>query len=248
VVHRLQFSCEVQLQTPAGFSEITISVPGTIEGTFQSSEVDSTAELKSVTINLDTKILASMVEKSCRTIVRSSVEKAMTQPEEIEDSEEGEVLEESTLTPAANSYSAREESFTLLSPPGNSNMDSAVFVTPRNVFASDDSMRTPSPKVLLPIPDDFDDTTDKPRRISPQPSSHGFMSSSDMSPFAPRTAMKRSSPTLSEDGGTTTNVKRRLPLISPLASHDARKFHEVPENGPSLPMLVEVACRAMYCD
>lgn len=237
VIHQLQFSCDVQLQTPAGFSEITISVPGTIEGAFQSSELDPTAELKSVYVNLDTNILASMVEKGCRAIVRSSVEKAMTQPEDSEEFNED--AAEPYEVPAAIALPSREESFTLLSPLTYFNMDPAM-VTPRNIFADESMYTTPSSKVLFPIPDDFDKKTDKPRRISPQTSLHDFFNSTD--DLSSTTPLKRSSPTYAaDDGGNTMSVKRRLPLISPLASNESKQFLEVSDNGPSLPMLVEVA-------
>lgn len=243
MAHQLRFSCAVQLQTPAGFSEITIEVPGTIEGKFQSSELDPTALLKSVTVDLDTNILASMVEKACRAIVRASIEVAFVSPLEVDGDEMP------AEVPAGTCSSARELPVTLSSPPINMHHPSdAVFVTPRDLFGCTDS--SSSSKVLLPMPEDLDEKTDKPRRISPQPSPQSMVSpsvSSDVYALAPRST-KRSSPTINARNNTYTNVKRRVSLISPLARQETRKCHDVPDNGPFLPMLVEAACRAMQFD
>jgi hypothetical protein len=268
VAHQLRFSCTMQLQTLAGFTEITLAVPGSITGSFESSEsiIDPspTTELKSVIVDLDTNILASMIEKACRTIVRSSVEMILSRPTEEEKEEEqteaNHVLEMAPREEVAQPE-AHEKTCPLSSPPVYGlNQDDSVYVTPRCI--SEDSTHTPA-QVLLPMPDDLDRKTDMPRRISPQPmsSSHSYLSSSDDLSLkrypGTHTLKRRSPPPISIDdeshqemnlcnrvNSTMASYKRRrLPLISPPGGY--HEFHEVPENGPSLPLLVEVACRAM---
>jgi hypothetical protein len=258
VAHQLRFSCTVQLQTLAGFTEIAIVLPGLIAGCFVCSETDPSSEMKSVKVGLDTKILASMVEKACRTIVRSSVEKIISQPQEKEVSKNDKAndIPQDAVQPCG-----QQELHALSSPTGHiMNQGTSVFVTPR--YISDDLKHNTPSGVLLPMPDDLDGKNEKPRRISPQPSSQNFMSTcSDgvsMTRLSRGTSIlkRRSPPPFSIDDypSTATNIgsnvytsdpKRRLPLISPPAGHEYQTFYEVPENGPSLPMLVEVACRAM---
>lgn len=54
-------------------SEVTLDVPGTIDGFFSNYD----KELCGIAIDIDTQVLANMVEKSTRLIVRSAVEAAM---------------------------------------------------------------------------------------------------------------------------------------------------------------------------
>lgn len=244
VAHQLEFHCELQLQTPAGFSEIKITVPGTIQGSFHSSYLYPNAELRSVVINLDTNILAAIVEKSCRKIVRVSVESIMEVSEEELEQETASSLEASepndmditaTTTDATPSL---KEPFTLSSPQGNG-VSEYVFVTPYRNDSVAESVGERRPRVLVPIPDDFDDDEQLSRRIQPQVVPQG-RDALTPPPFAPRSSTKRGSPSTSRVN--TTDVKRRLPMISPLAEDP--NYHDVPSNGPALPMLVEAACRA----
>jgi hypothetical protein len=240
IVHHLRLTCDVELETPAGFSEINIDVPGTIEGRFQCSEFDSASQLKAVTLNLDTNILASMVEKSCRTIVRASTEIALTPNEEPEES----ATEDKDFA-AASDICSLKQPFTLSSPPTYHPSD-AAFVTPRNADSSGDSVESASSSKVLPsIPDDFGEGSSNSRRVSPPPSQLDFVSTDrdDVRPLVPRSEGKRGLP-IEEGTPDPESSKRRLPLISPLAGQET--FRDVPENGPSLPMLVEVACRAMH--
>jgi hypothetical protein len=270
VAHHLRFSCSVQLQTLAGFTEIALSVPGSITGSFESAcgeecidPLSPTTELKSVTMDLDTNILASMIEKACRTIVRSSVEKILSTSAEKEEkeSEESCVLQnvpQEENEEAATQLEAQESAFTISSPPGHGvARGDSVFVTPR-CFSQGRHGNTPS-QVLLPMPDDLDRKTDSPRRISPQPmSSNNYNDDVSLTRFASGSLKRRTPPPISIDEINMTHMnsssmyasieedykrQRHLPLISPPAGY--QEFHEVPENGPSLPLLVAVACRAI---
>lgn len=297
VAHKLRFSCTVHLQTLVGFTEIAITVPGTVAGSFTSSELDPTAQFKSVKVDLDTNVLASLIDKACRAVVRSSVEKVITQPleslplkESSVNNDEIKAVNEDTET----SMSPKVPSFTLTSPPASTaNLDrtpasSSAFVTPGPNHSDDLYRATTTPaNVLIPIPDDLKGDTrsdnDLPRRISPQPTTSrrrddyvrtGSTNSDDSSSFVHfpivctrATSLKRRTPPVLSledandfDSSTSNSNKssankvnsrvqflrqrRSLPLISPPMSGSTTKvFHNVPDNGPSLPMLVEAACQ-----
>ena len=231
----LLMDCVVSLQTPAGFSEITLQVPGTIEGTFLHTETGM-EELQSVVVDIDTDILAAMVEKSCRTIVRTSVEATCQPPSEdtnatITDTAQPETTDEPTVQP-----SSVQEVKTPLSAPPTSVVSAkevrVALVTPRTLFSDpnhDSDKDSPKP-VLMPIPDNFDEGTQYgPRRISP----HSHLPSAFNSSFTPRTPHP------------TDRMSMSPPMISPPLNENGPDFEDDAGKGPSLPMLVEAACRAM---
>lgn len=220
VAYPLMMDCLFCLQTPAGTSEMILHVPGTMKGTFFTSETGS-EELRSVVVDIDTEMLAAMVEKGCRAVIRAVVESLTCNHGDEEEPDEHE-----------EAHTAAEVDFTTPSPTNHHPMVTpnevrAALVTPRALFSGQshdyDGMASPQP-VLMPIPDDFDDKR-APRRISPQP----HVTSDDYAAFTPRTPHR---------------ISRRPspPLISPALNEAS--YHDVAENGPSLPMLVEVACRA----
>lgn len=72
VIHFLEMQCSLKT---AGNVQIELNVPGKIKGTFVSSEdYDSVDKLTDVIIDLNTFMLATMIEKSSRIVVRASVE------------------------------------------------------------------------------------------------------------------------------------------------------------------------------
>jgi hypothetical protein len=103
-------------------------------------------------------------------------------------------------------------------------------ITPRNIFADDkyaptESMAAPTP-VLFSIPDDLDDKRENgPRRISPT----AFGSMQQLLPRTLKSSEYDSFPT----------------LVSPPPNEGSTHYREVPENGPSLPILVEAASRVL---
>lgn len=227
VTHSLVMECVINLETPAGYAEITLHVPGTMEGSFLSGE-PGTEEMKSVVINLDTNILSAMIEKGCRTIVRASVESWMEAAYHVAVKE----TDRAAGTQTSSVSDEEEPSPTLLTPaprPFTTGSDieyntPAAVITPaaREFFSS--STRRVGPSLMMPIAEDFDESAASlaPRRISPQP---GSLFATNSKPQAP----KRSSKGV---------------IISPPPSQV--NYHEVPENSPSLPMLVEAACRVMH--
>lgn len=75
VTHVLEMQCSLNICTPAGNVSLDLNVPGKIKGTFFSSADDeSENKLTDVTINLNTEMMASMIEKSSRIAVRVSSE------------------------------------------------------------------------------------------------------------------------------------------------------------------------------
>ena len=232
VMYKLEFTCDVYVEAPAGLTEITLKVPGTIEGNFFSNETDAAAELQSVKVNVDTDCLAKMVEKGCRTVVRTSVENGFTQVTLAHEAEEFQDCAEKTSIPdAAKGWTSTEE--LLLSSP-NAYTECTALVTPRNGMHQDYE-GYPSGSVmsnaLFPIPDDFSGSSRRAGQMTPPP------------PPLATLPIKRTIP-LSSDQDHRAN-KRRLPLISPPGNYTHGEFHAVKEGGPSLPMLVEAACRAM---
>ncbi|CAB9498049.1 expressed unknown protein [Seminavis robusta] len=236
VGHVLEFDGTIHLKTPAGYSEITVEVPGIIEGTFLSAD-PGMEDLTGVEVEIDTDVLASMVEKSCRVIVRSSLEyvfkeMAERQAEEEESEEESVAAERDAISPYPRGHGA-----SLLV--GSPRCGSAAIVTPRCGKPAP-IMGTAEPG-FLQIPDDLDDTTRKPRRITPHP--HSPDTTMGASPFTPSTPSK-------------SDLKRPLPsMVSPAPKVEfiqdtgfklaKRGGQADASNGPNLPVLVEVACAAM---
>lgn len=253
VSYRLEFNCQVHLSTPAGFSEISVDVPGIVHGTFCSSD-DSIEQICSVTVNLDTNMLAAMIDKSCRDVVRVSVQAC---------------LEENAK-------------FTLPVSPVAAVCDSDRFLLTRNKVAeglpipmshfvpencpvsvtpnakpskSEERYREVNSSILMPIPDDF--TMIKanvlPRRISPQPSSPDLFASKPKrmrqtiqvspKPIQSRVSLSSTPPPFIESVGKKHSIERkhakptesrRLPLISPAGVES--DFQEVEfGDGPFLP-------------
>jgi len=221
VAHALTFQCTVNLHTAAGFSEITLEVPGTIEGTFLSME-PGVEEMTSVVVELETNILAAMVEKSCRTIVRSSVEETLKNAPLRGTKETKDVAAPQTAT-------AQPTGVSLLTPPPPASCSSRdgdfvrpAFVTPRQISSDDSTVaQVSSSPSLLPIPDDFDKEAQDPEIT------RGFR-------IAPRTPFG-------------TSFRGRPSVVSPQAV-PSTEYAKVTSKSPSLPMLslVEVAVRAMH--
>ena len=237
VCHALEFDGTIHLLTPAGHSEITLEVPGYIEGTFLSSE-QGMEDLTAVEVEIDTNILASMVEKSCRIIVRSSVEHICKeqaadaeadavdalnlQPRQKQQQDTEEPIK---TTEAASPYPGRQAAT-----PTAGITASAAIVTPRSKVAP----FLPNGPGFLQIPEDLDSANRAPRRISPQP--HSPAMGDSMSTYTPSTPSKRPRDTLP-------------PMVSPApkeAFQLSKREEEAPqEEGQNLPVLVEVACAAI---
>jgi hypothetical protein len=231
VKHTLTMEVDLSISTPAGYVQIDIKVPGTVEGTFLSAE-PGVEELTAFQVEINTEILASMIEKSSRIVVRSSVEALLTP--ELEEKEatpteaETEVAEnrntaspEPTVTPKRKYSHERVSGFCMVTPRDTSSPSSCG-----------DSDREDKP-VRLSIPNDFSVVKSTLRMVSPHPSfasseKHGFT-------FTPRAPgqMDMSFPS----------------LVSPTqTSKPSFKALGKSRSGPCLPVLVEVACAAMHAN
>lgn len=226
VKHDIILDCFITLDTPAGHSEITLEVPGSMEGVFVRGE-SLTDDITSVVVDLNTEMLAAMMEKSCRKIVRLSTQSLFEQSSTASESEpsspKGQLLRFTDETEEQNPQSSPSTSMTpsRLSFRESQQSDdfSSVMVTPPAKVST--LRKRSNDAVMLPIPDDFDD---KPRRISPSDSLWS-------TPFTPTSRLPRNG----------------LALVSPPPG-DSYEYHEANDNGPSLPMLVEAACRAMQAN
>jgi hypothetical protein len=230
--HVVSFQAVLNFKSPAGYSEVTLEAPGIIQGDFVKSE-DGEVLLSGASVEVDTRVLAAMIERSSRIIARASAEAFMDPEKDIYS--EGELSDVTPASPVddllapSKSYSyysdseAEEEDF--LTP---------TVVTPRNKSPpheysdSDPELVT---KTCIPLPDELDSKDYRRsilRMVSPQPRSGSPQESYDDF-FNPRT------PTKNGHGPS---------LVSPPA---ATEFLPVDtKTGPSLPALVEVACAAMH--
>ena len=189
VCHSLEFDGTIHLLTPAGHSEITLEVPGCIEGTFLSSEPGS-EDLKAVEVEIDTNILASMVEKSCRVIVRASVEHICKQQVANAKADTENIFmklpghhqqdTEEPIKTATSPYPGRQQAT-----PTSGLIASAAIVTPGGKAAP----FLPGGPNFLQIPEDLDSANPAARRISPQP--HSPAMGESVSTFTPSTPSKR---------------------------------------------------------
>jgi hypothetical protein len=225
-----------------------LEVPGFIEGTFLSSE-SGIEDLMAVEVEIDTDILSSMVEKSCRTIVRSSIEhickeggtETTTKDVSVKEVEEVEVNYEQESESSSHGDGIEDMAASphpsLRGSPGGSVGSNAVIVTPRARAPWFDGKAGNDKSVYLPIPDDLDEDR---RRITPQLHSQGN------SPFTPMTPSRQ-------------EIKQTPSMVSPapnksnnddLDTQDngfrlSKRVNAPSQNGQNLPVLVEVACAQM---
>ena len=231
VIHVLTMEAYVNVVTPAGYVQIDLQVPGTIEGTFLSLE-PGVEKLTAVLVKINTDILASMIEKSCRIVVRSSAEALLCSepnappPQPYPGTQVDEVVDSPSIDSFVPTCTPKRKY-------SDERVSGLVVVTPRDVSSpsSCEDSDTEEKPVLLSIPDSFSDS--KPistlRMVSPQPSRPGDV------------------------GGITFTSqaanKQEIPLPTLVSPHQSSKpsFECVKPRGkgPYLPVLVEVACAAM---
>jgi hypothetical protein len=235
VSYVLMMECVASLQTPAGFGEIALQVPGTIEGTFLSHET-GVEELRSVTIHVDTEILAAMAEKCGRTVVRASVEANAAVVKEASLNDTAHVAAATTSIPLAiamtstavtpGDYGCNKRKNVAMETFDDVNSDELAIITPRALFSgTTHGFGTPQS-----IPDNLDDS---PRRISPTqaPSPEFSERKAILSPLTPV-------------GTITHDLDNSPSMVTPPFSQES-VYDIADECGPSLPLLVAVACRVM---
>lgn len=234
VSHYLSFDCDLNIHAPAvGHASINLQVPGTMTGTFVSFE-DGHDHLADVVIDLNTDILASMIEKSSRMVVRATVEALLKnqdlQEGQAEEADQEAVQEEVSQEAPREDLQSQTQSPTPSVTPkrklSEDRVSGVALITPRDSSSPssfDDSDNEDRP-VIMSIPDNFG-AGQRKSVLSPQPkrvSDLGMMSS-----LATRLpAMKKS--------------KNHLPtVVTP--SKTIHNFVEGDGPGPNLPTLVEVA-------
>lgn len=224
----LSFQTVLNLNSPAGYSEINLEAPGIIEGTFTTSS-DGEPSLVGVAVHVDTRVLTAMIEKSSRIIARASAEMFMEPPPEPTEAEEASVEASFPLMSECESPPQREQ--TLDTEDIN---EGPTIVTPRVKSPPNgyfDSVAALPAKTCMPLPEDLDDKNQRPslRMVSPQP---GSMLAAGC--IYPRPSIN-DAPSLVSPTYTNSDRTSRIEYLS----FESR-------TGPSLPALVEVACAAMH--
>ncbi len=229
VIHILEMQCSLNISTPAGNVRIDLNVPGKIKGTFFSSEdEDCNDKLTDVRIDLNTEMVASMIEKSSRIAVRASTEAllkgdlAVSNEKETatkipQDEEEEAPVNKPPLTTALPTRSPKRKA-------EDSNVSGLVVITPaRNTASSPSSFGESSDSdgdqpVQLRIPDSFPSTN----KIY-QPHAKTSLD------FAARLPPKK----------YMLQQKKAATVVTPLKTKGPQYISR--EKGPNLPILMEAA-------
>jgi hypothetical protein len=263
VYHRLKFQCIISVETPAGFGEVSIDVPGIVEGTFCSVK-ESCIQIVSVRVKLDTNMLAAMMDKSCRTLVRASVEAFL----------ESENLAISPVSPQVNfgkgsiengqgeSLQQQNDTETILYR-HSVLQPHPVFITPKPTGDNHTSTSSnpqigfsDSSPILMPVAEDLASGTEQllPRRSLSHLSNPECVKSNDAT-IEGQTGRLNELYHVTRTDSRAAKMERskRLPLISPPPSETQFKDLDVgtgpmfpsfpmsPKIGPAWPMLVEAA-------
>jgi len=229
VIHVLEMQCSLNISTPAGNVRVDLNVPGKIKGTFFSSEDEECDDkLTDVSIDLNTEMVASMIEKSSRIAVRASTEALLKGDQVSEENEETNKKKELTATKTEHAVSKPPVTTTALptrSPKrkaDDSNVSGLVVITPaRNTASSPSSFGESSDSdgdqpVQLRIPDSFPSTK---KILQPQ--------ASKSLDFAARLPPKK------------YMKKKAAAVVTPLKTKGPEYISR--EKGPNLPVLMEAA-------
>lgn len=238
----LSFQTVLNLSSPAGYSQVTLEAPGFIEGRFVSSPT-SDVILTGVSVEIDTRVLATMIEKSSRIIARASAAAIIDTPLETAESD-GEYLdgypstEELSLEGTKSDISTPSVDGTTESnnPSSFRTIVTPSYKSPPNVYCDSDPELIA--KTCIPLPELPEGSCSAIRErsflrmVSPQPGSSSSDESVDLD--TPSLAMKRIGPSLISPPPSRYSANGTTEYLS----FDSRA-------GPSLPALLEVACAAM---
>ena len=165
VIHVLEMQCSLHISTPAGNVRVDLNVPGKINGTFFSSEdEDSEDKLTDVTIDLNTDMVASMIEKSSRIAVRASSEAMLKGDVVVQDNDNKADTKASQEEPAPVTKPITTTALPTRSPKRKveeSSVSGLVVITPARTIASSPSSFGESSDsdgdqpVVLRIPNSF---------------------------------------------------------------------------------------------
>jgi hypothetical protein len=223
VKHALSFQAVLNLSTPAGFTEVTLEAPGIIEGVFVTAKPGEET-LTGVSVQIDTQVLARMMEMSSRIVARTATKACL------EARSEKPMTDKSEPRAPEYTYTPQQEFSTAPSSDSEEPPSHVGVVTPRYPSPPLSAYGDKDPEILdklacFPLSDDLERTIGDAkaflRMISPR-RSQGLS-------FTPR---------------TPTKSQLLVPtLVSPHPSNET----ELTLNalGPSLPALVAAACNAM---
>jgi hypothetical protein len=187
ITHRLLFHCQIVLKTPVGNAEVSMEVPGTIQASLLghlpiSRLLFDEKKLHSIVLNIDTNILAAMLENAARKVVRSTLTLLLKPTQEIKSPnatfKSKDVSHLSPQFPLSSVLATSNEyqSHSSQAKDSDENCFTSCSVLP---FVSPDAtmQQTEIHKELdrstktgiLPIPDDFCNDSDYTHRFSHQP-------------------------------------------------------------------------------
>lgn len=233
VSHLMTLECELSIEAPGvGNISIELKVPGTMKGVFLSVS-DDYEHLTEVMLDINTDILASMIEKSSRMVVRSSVEsslgdnegeKSQESKDNVPLSQEVSLSQEAKEEVADNSHLATPTASALSTPKAalsEGRMSNIALVTPK-----DSSLRefhSNHEQIILSFPDS---------------------SSEDEKPIlVPKPKRSRTMDIVSAFS-TGFQSTKSMGTVSPTVVTPSKTVHEYTDGktqGPNLPALVEIA-------
>lgn len=235
--HLLSFDCDINVHAPVvGHASINFQVPGIIKGTFISLS-DDREHLVDVVIDLNTEILASMIEKSSRMVVRSCVE-TLLQGQDPDSSLQDD--EEEIAQRAAVDENAASDACDSLDEEQQEMMPSS---TPKRKFTED---RVSGLVVITPrdssSPSSFEDSDndDRPVILSIP---HNFSSNQPKTVLAPLSTRSRDLEDISRFSTQLPEIKKfkKSPPTVVTPSKTVQNFVEGKGPGPNLPILLEAA-------
>lgn len=192
VAHVLSFESVMILNTPAGYSEVTIEAPGVIKGNFLSSDTGEDI-LTDVSVMVETNVLAAAIERSSRIVARASTHAIVMPPDEQEEAPQEEEEEEPQELAPSPTQDKQTSFFD----------DPAAIVTP----CKTPPVLTSTEDAYVPFPKNVDSEVGV-RMVSPQPRSPEEDESFTFTPRTPSPSHKVSVPNLVSP--PPTNNQERL--------------------------------------
>lgn len=221
VTHAMMLEGSLNIFTPAGYCKIELQVPGSMTGTFLDTE-----QLTSVCINVNTDILAAMIEKSCRQVIRAAAEALLKGEEEQEQEVAGEEEQAVETSPTEEEEEEQEEQEEEKEQVEETAPVTATTTsTPKRKFSEE-----PMSMVITPA-----------RNVASSPSSFGDSDYEDHKPVLLSLPDSFSGETKALRMLTPSNKKARI-LPTVVTPHKTHKEAITSGSGPILPLLVEVAC------
>ncbi|CAJ1934517.1 unnamed protein product [Cylindrotheca closterium] len=251
VAHAMTLEGCLNIHTPAGYCKIELEVPGSMTGTFLSHGEGE--ELTDVSMDVNTDILAAMIEKSSRKVIRAAAEALLKGEvaEEEEPKKEEQVATEVTEAEAdtAKAICSQEDGAMDLHEEEvvSTTQPEPTTSTPKRKHSEEHMSRmvviTPAGRNSSSSPSSFGDSDyeDKPVLFSlPDSFPSSDEADGDNSPSKPSLRMLTPKPSRASN----KKAKRsKLSLPTVVTPHKTQHSEAITSGtGPTLPLLVEVAC------